>query len=190
MDGTTKRRAPRRRAVGLTLLASAAAATSFGAATIVSAHHDDHGGLAAHEPRLLGERATVARGTSAEFGRWELLAADSDRGACLALRLVESGGGGEPADVYEGCGIADGLHTASLTGSRETLVYGRAPGADSVVVEAGARAARGGRRARSARVGRDGYFAASVPRSSRIAVVAHAEGRAIGRADVPVPGGR
>jgi hypothetical protein len=187
MDGTTKRRAPRRGAVGLTLIATAAAATSFGAATIVSAHDDDHGGLAAHEPRLLGERVTVARGTSAEFGRWELLAADSDRGACLGLRLVDSGGGGEPADVYEGCGIADGLHTASLTGSRETLVYGRAPGADSVTVESGARSAR---RARGARVSRSGWFAMSVRRSSRIAVVARADGRAIGRQDVPTPGER
>jgi hypothetical protein len=198
--------------IALALVASSA--LSFGAATAIGTFDstdiaDPH--LQAIEPKLLGEPAVVASGTSADVGRWEVLKAVSDRGVCLSLNLPDVSARARrsaPAGVTVGeldfgqvCGVDETFAVASVggTGSRAgdfDLAFGRATAGDSVDIELPGRVHRTVSLAGASGIAPSGagralgearYFVAPLPPSRDVAraSLTDRDGTVLAQRDVP-----
>jgi hypothetical protein len=85
------------------------------------------------EPRYTSERVVVATGSAPEAGRWEMTYAETDRGSCVGLRLLDDViPGARGPDLAEGCGDRASFTVGRVGGGdgrtrSEYLVHGRVP---------------------------------------------------------------
>lgn len=138
----------------------------------------------------LSEPRVVLDGTTRTYGRWELVASDSDRGPCLGMRVATS------PNTGESCGRRS-LGTLSVTvvhdpGVETALVYGSAPdAARQIELTAGHSGARKVP-ALDDRAGLEGrFYVAEVPASaarSGVTVTASDDGeRTVEQTSLPGP---
>ncbi|HWH45602.1 MAG TPA: hypothetical protein VNT32_12805 [Thermoleophilaceae bacterium] len=170
---------------GLVVLAVTA---GFGASFVIAYAI---GAVGSDVPRSAGDglthtsgRGVVATGTSREFGRWELVVSQSDKGRCEGVRLLDDGRS-EPT-VYEGCGLPPGFSLASLAGARATFVHGRVPpDAEEVSISMPGEATQTARTRRAPDGSR--FIGVDIPAGARgVSVEAFdAGGRSLGSREVP-----
>jgi hypothetical protein len=79
------------------------------------------------EPQYTSSRTVVATGTSSAAGRWQVTVADSDRGKCLGLELLDT----RSSVLTDVCGGLGSFDVATVGGGDElpntTFVFGPAP---------------------------------------------------------------